>query len=68
MDFRVLVDEEKCVGCGTCTYQCPKAGKIWEIKEKAVWCENGTKNMEYYNRCTHCLSSCPQRAITISMS
>lgn len=68
MDFRVLVDEDKCLGCGNCTYHCPKAGKVLEIKEKAVWCENGTKNMEYCHRCTNCETSCPQKAITISLS
>jgi NAD-dependent dihydropyrimidine dehydrogenase PreA subunit len=68
MDFEVVVDKEKCVGCGTCTYSCPKSGKVWNIGEKAVWCENGTENLEYCHRCANCVLACPQRAITISVS
>jgi NAD-dependent dihydropyrimidine dehydrogenase PreA subunit len=65
--MKIEVDEEKCVGCGTCVHYCPKGGKIWDIKEKAIWCANGTKNMEWCHRCTNCLISCPERAISVNM-
>lgn len=68
MGFKIVVDEEKCVGCGTCSNFCPKGGKIWEIKEKAIWCANGTENMEYCHTCTNCVLKCPQRATIAILS
>lgn len=68
MEFKIIVDTEKCDGCGTCFYVCPKAGKLWTIRDKAVWCETGKENMKHCHRCTNCLISCPKRAITVNIT
>lgn len=68
MDTRISsigINEEKCIGCGTCKDFCPKGGKVWEIKDKAIWCMNGTKNIEYCHSCTYCTLRCPQKAISV---
>ena len=64
MSFKIVVDEDKCIGCGECKYVCPKGGLIWDINEKAVWCEGGTKNTEYCHACTNCVMRCSQRIIS----
>ena len=31
MPLQILVDEEKCIGCGECAEICPKSAKIWKV-------------------------------------
>ena len=31
MPLQILVDEEKCIGCGNCAEICPKSAKIWKV-------------------------------------
>ena len=33
--LQIIVDEDKCIGCGKCEEICPKAAKIWKINRVA---------------------------------
>jgi NAD-dependent dihydropyrimidine dehydrogenase PreA subunit len=56
---KVIVDKEKCNGCGTCVENCPT--DVFEIKnEKAV-----PVNEDACIACRLCESQCPEGAITI---
>ncbi|RLF93802.1 ferredoxin [Thermococci archaeon] len=56
---KVIVDKEKCTGCGTCAENCPV--DVYEIKnEKAV-----PVNEDACIACRLCESQCPEVAITI---
>jgi NAD-dependent dihydropyrimidine dehydrogenase PreA subunit len=56
---KVIVDKEKCTGCGTCVENCPV--DVYEIKnEKAV-----PVNEDACIGCRLCESQCPEGAITI---
>ncbi|HHF09855.1 MAG TPA: 4Fe-4S dicluster domain-containing protein [Methanomicrobia archaeon] len=56
---KVIVDKEKCTGCGTCAENCPV--DVYEIKnEKAV-----PVNEDACIACRLCESQCPEGAITI---
>jgi ferredoxin len=54
-----IVNEELCIGCGTCEALCPKAfkmenGKSHVISEDCVDCD-----------CTEIVNSCPVSAISL---
>ncbi|RLE52409.1 MAG: ferredoxin [Candidatus Methanomethylicota archaeon] len=56
---KVVVDEEKCVGCGTCVQVCPMG--VYELvdnKAKPV-------NEDQCVACRACEAQCPVQAITI---
>lgn len=53
----VIIDKEKCIGCGLCVKDC--FGDAMRMGEKAEYV--ATKCME----CGHCVAVCPQNAITI---
>ena len=49
--LQILVDEDKCIGCGNCYDICPKAAKIWKVDSCHV--------------CTLCAMECPVDCIKI---
>lgn len=66
-DFRYLedvatlvLDEQKCIGCGLCTEVCPHA--VFEIQEKNAQIVDFNACME----CGACVSNCPADAISVS--
>jgi ferredoxin len=66
-DFRYLedvatlvLDEQKCIGCGLCTEVCPHA--VFEIQEKKAQIVDFNACME----CGACVSNCPADAISVS--
>ncbi len=66
-DFRYLedvatlvLDEQKCIGCGLCTEVCPHA--VFEIQEKKARIVDFNACME----CGACVSNCPADAISVS--
>lgn len=58
--MKIIVDKEKCTGCGECKEACPKGGKIWNIEDKAT-----ATNLRFCHLCTICASKCPEQAILI---
>jgi len=32
--MKIIIEYEKCTGCGKCKEACPKGGKIWTIDRK----------------------------------
>jgi NAD-dependent dihydropyrimidine dehydrogenase PreA subunit len=58
--MRILVDKDKCTGCGICKEACPKGAKIWDVQKKAM-----ATNLRYCHLCTICASKCPEAAITV---
>lgn len=58
MNEKIVIDTEKCIGCGLCTTDCV-AGFLAVRGGKAVAGERGCIG------CGHCYAVCPQGAITI---
>jgi len=61
--IEILVDTEKCTGCGVCVKVCPKGPRIYRIIEK-----NGRKVAEVLDTgfcigCTLCAGACKPKAI-----
>ena len=57
--WNVLVDQEKCTGCGECIEACP--GEVYELADgKAV-----AANTDECHGCHTCEDVCPADAITI---
>lgn len=56
--IRIEIDDDKCTGCGTCKFHCPKGAKIWNIEDTAM-----ATNLRYCLGCIECVSNCPERAI-----
>jgi len=55
----IIIDQDKCIGCGLCCEDCPT--QVLEIKEnKAVVLS------EKCLKCGHCIAICPVNAVTIS--
>ncbi|MCD6262614.1 MAG: 4Fe-4S binding protein [Deltaproteobacteria bacterium] len=60
MGYEVVVDQDKCIGCGECVDVCP--ADVYEIQdEKSV-----PVNMEECLGCESCIEVCEQEAITIT--
>ena len=54
-----VVNEDLCIGCGTCEALCPKVFKVEEGKSKVVSEECGDCN------CQEAAESCPVSAIVV---
>ncbi|MGC9517982.1 MAG: 4Fe-4S dicluster domain-containing protein [Methanomicrobiales archaeon] len=60
--MKIVIDNEKCTGCGICQQECPKGPKIWTIDKKQ---KAKVDNLEYCHLCIICASKCPEGAITV---
>ena len=54
----LLIDTEKCIGCGKCARMCMKNNIVIENRKAK---ETGAGCLE----CSHCVSSCPKGAIRL---
>jgi NAD-dependent dihydropyrimidine dehydrogenase PreA subunit len=62
----IIVDIDKCTGCGKCYEVCPKGPRIWKIEN-----QNGSRKASiidegYCINCSTCASFCPAHAIKIN--
>ena len=55
----VKVNEELCIGCGTCESMCPKVFKLEDGKSKVISQDCAECN------CEEVVSSCPVNAISL---
>ena len=53
----IIINEEKCIGCGLCAKDCP-AARITVDEGKAVWSGECIQ-------CGHCVAVCPRAAVSI---
>ena len=53
----IIINEEKCIGCGLCAKDCP-AARIRVDEGKAVWSGECIQ-------CGHCVAVCPRAAVSI---
>lgn len=59
MGYKITVEEDKCIGCGSCVDICPS--EVYELQnEKAT-----VVNIEECVGCESCVESCEQGAITV---
>ena len=57
--YEIIVDNEKCIGCGECVDICPM--EVYELQdEKSV-----PVNAEECEGCESCIEVCEQEAITV---
>ena len=58
--YEIIIDLEKCEGCGECVDICPM--EVLELKdEKAV-----VVDLEECAGCMSCVESCPEEAIVVN--
>ncbi len=62
MAVKIIVDKDKCIGCGKCYDVCAKAPLIWKVDENGKYYAYDTK---YCHNCKLCAGRCPKDAIKI---
>lgn len=59
----MLIDREKCIGCGMCAAACPYHAPVLDAKaRKMTKCDACAERLEK-GRLPICVEACPQRAI-----
>ena len=58
---KVKINEELCIGCGTCESLCPQVFKVENGKSKVLLEDCG----EHIEKCQEAINSCPTSAISL---
>ncbi len=58
--MRPYVDEDKCIGCGTCESVCPAEPNVFKVDERS-----NVVHPEACTECGTCVESCPVEAIEL---
>jgi len=58
-EIHVLIDREKCIGCGSCVVDCRR--QVLEIQNKKA-----VVISDHCLKCGHCLAICPENAVKLS--
>lgn len=66
--LKILVDENKCVGCGRCAEVCPKGPRIWKFKSMGKNKKAVVVDASFCIYCGMCVTVCPTEAIKIEHS
>jgi len=59
--MRPVVDEEKCIGCGSCEEICPAVFQLIDEKSKVI----DPDACEFVGCCEAAAENCPAEAITL---
>ncbi|MGL4669544.1 MAG: 4Fe-4S dicluster domain-containing protein [Methanobacteriaceae archaeon] len=62
MVLKIIIDKEKCTGCGECVDACPKGPAMWKINKNK---KAEVSRLELCHVCTLCASKCPEQAIFV---
>jgi ferredoxin len=57
--MQVVLDTERCDGCGMCVKVCHKGPRIFDIEKKKIY------DPAFCNACLLCVGVCPHGALTI---
>ncbi|ADG13774.1 4Fe-4S ferredoxin iron-sulfur binding domain protein [Methanocaldococcus infernus ME] len=62
MAVEIIVNKNKCVGCGICLEACPKGPKIWKKDKDGKYIAYNTEDC---HNCKICAGRCPKNAILV---
>jgi NAD-dependent dihydropyrimidine dehydrogenase PreA subunit len=65
---RIVIDQEKCDGVGTCASVCPKGQRIYGVAVINGARKCVVKDPSFCLGCTTCIGKCPKGAISIDFS
>jgi NAD-dependent dihydropyrimidine dehydrogenase PreA subunit len=60
--MKVIIDEEKCTGCGDCHEVCPAEPNVFEVEEDV---KAKVVNPDACTDCGACEDECPEEAIEL---
>ena len=58
--MNIVVDHDKCTGCGECISVCPE--EVYDLNDDG---KSEPVNMENCSVCCSCVEACPEGAITV---
>ncbi len=63
--IQIIIDSEKCYGCGICVEVCHKGQRIFKIEKVGNKNVCVVRDAGYCYGCTTCTSKCPKKAINL---